>query len=118
MTLRIAHCPIRIRNMPMHGDTLQSARDAFLASLKPQEREFMNGCTSAEDLIAALNKFQAQQHKSLPLRKVFNKISTFKENISPFINVANTLVSSNPEFAALAWGGTLLILEVCPPASS
>ena len=87
------------------------AKETFLDSLSDRERSQFSACASAEDLLASLeaNQFVKDHGR---WTSFLRKIRDFSDHIKPYFEVCNTFVSSNPEFAALAWGGFRLILQV------
>jgi hypothetical protein len=87
------------------------AKETFLDSLSDRERSQFSACASAEDLLASLEANQfVKDHRRWT--SFLGKIRDFSDHIKPYFDVCNIFVSSNPEFAALAWGGFRLILQV------
>lgn len=90
-----------------------SAGHRFLDSLEDNNRSIATLCTSADTFIHHVKELDAVQNAQSGVKKsIFNSISTFSENVEPYVKVIDTFVSSKPEVAALIWGAARLVLQV------
>src|SRR5689334_568326 len=78
------------------------ARDAFLASLSPEDRLLYSPCATLQDFMEGVHKLE-----TITSEKKYGKrlgvISEFAKNLNVYFGVVDILVSSNPQYAALAW---------------
>jgi len=88
------------------------ARDAFVASLQPSERQRFAACASAEHLILEIQSIEALSRKPSLLRRAISKIKALDEVLCPYFESIGLFVQSHPEFAAIAWGALRLALQV------
>ncbi|KAF5535036.1 hypothetical protein FNAPI_12200, partial [Fusarium napiforme] len=90
-----------------------SAGHRFLDALEANNRSIATLCTSADTFICHVKELDAIQKAQSGVKKsLFNSISTFSENVEPYVKVINTFVSSKPEVAALIWGAASLVLQL------
>ncbi|EWY97489.1 hypothetical protein FOYG_02324 [Fusarium oxysporum NRRL 32931] len=90
-----------------------SAGHRFLDSLEDNNRSIATLCTSADTFIHHVKELDAVQNAQSGVKKsIFNSISTFSENVEPYVKVIDTFVSSKPEVAALIWGAARLVLQL------
>ncbi|KAF2183589.1 hypothetical protein K469DRAFT_784815 [Zopfia rhizophila CBS 207.26] len=94
------------------------ARDAFVASLQPSERERFARCGSAQQLIHEIKLFESLSRKPSLLKRVISKIDTLNQMLSPYFDSIGFFVQSHPEFAAIAWGAIRLALQLASNFSS
>ncbi|OCL09419.1 hypothetical protein AOQ84DRAFT_375857 [Glonium stellatum] len=92
------------------NDIFTEARDQFLASLSPEEHRLFSKCSSADDLIEAIGKFDTTKEKRW-LQKHLSKVSTLCKKLTPYFDVIGVFVQSQ-EFASIAWGAIRLILQL------
>jgi hypothetical protein len=92
----------------------RQARDGFLAALPADERQRFTqlGNTSADDVSSAITAMRAQFRDKKGATSVFTKIDKFTAKISPYFEVLGIMVSSHPEWTAIAWGALRLVLQV------
>lgn len=90
----------------------EKAKYEFLSSLPRSHHHLLGEVTTAEsflDGIYKLKDFSKRKTKGKRLQVELGKIVACLE---PYFDVVNTLVSSHPEFAALAWGALKLMFQV------
>ncbi|MCJ1398403.1 hypothetical protein MMC11_001601 [Xylographa trunciseda] len=88
------------------------ARDQFLTSLSPKEQSLFTECTSSHDLLASVKQFTAFEKNKRHITKYIAQIQRLSDNLTPYFDVIGILVSSNPEYAAIAWGAFRLVLQL------
>lgn len=94
----------------------QGMLNEHLAKLKPKDLSYMLKAGLApglnEDqlnrLVSTLEDSYGKKYSSRALQKVHPIVS----HIQSFGRVVDTMVQSNPEIAALIWGGVRLLMEV------
>ncbi|KAK3378715.1 hypothetical protein B0T24DRAFT_138215 [Lasiosphaeria ovina] len=99
----------------MGDDVFFSARDRFLAGLPEQDRLLFSPCAGRQDLLDGLEKLTAvavRLKKRRGALVLLDMIDNFARRLEPFCKVIDTVVSSNPEIAALVWGGLRLVLQL------
>lgn len=85
----------------------------LLDSLGESDRDLVLSCASFDQFIQDFNQLDGVKRAQAGVRsKVQANIARFSDNIKPFLAVVDTLVSSNPEVAALVWGAAKLVLLV------
>ncbi|KAI1376305.1 hypothetical protein F4677DRAFT_419535 [Hypoxylon crocopeplum] len=96
---------------PLHGPFSQAAND-FVNSLTPKDKavflEFKTGESSetmVHDLRERVKKYQA--HKKL--YHLCQRVERVSSALSPFFDVVNIFIQSNPEYSALVWGAIRLV---------
>ncbi|KAJ4152231.1 hypothetical protein NW765_017740 [Fusarium oxysporum] len=100
------------------GDTNElfgKAKDEFLSVLSPEEAATFTswtGQTTPDVLIEEAKRIaELFKDKSRSFR-VYAQVSSFGESIRPYFEVLGIVVSSHPEWAAIAWGALRLILQL------
>ena len=102
------------------NDLFEKAKDRFLAVLSPTEIATFaswTGPTTPEVFIDEAKRItESFKDKSRSFR-AYAQVSAFGDAIRPYFEVLGIVVSSHPEWAAVAWGALRLILQVspCPP---
>ena len=89
----------------------------FQASLSPDQQLRLRVLQSVPDAQAVVT-FTAQldaENAKRRSRCVASRLERFLSSVQQFTGVINTLVSSNPQIAALVWGSVKLTLVVCFP---
>jgi hypothetical protein len=85
----------------------QRAKSDFLDSLTADEQAFIKQCNSPEELLKEVDGI-CKSHTNRSLRSRAGRAAEVIERLvgsfRPYFTVVDTLVSSHPEFAALAWG--------------
>lgn len=93
-------------------DFFAEARNQFLESLSPKESSLFSKCSSPEELLQDIEKFNGASKDKRFLRKIVQKVKTLSDSLSPYFDAVGIIIQSNPEFAALAWGGVRFILQL------
>ena len=98
---------------PRPQAVFNKARDSFVATLADGDRvRFQDLCRSSspENILQGLKNFNTlSRHRNTLL----TKISAFSDGLKPYFRIVDLVVSSHPEWAAIAWGALNLILQVC-----
>jgi len=95
---------------PTPSDPFAEAYHSFLKSLSEKDRQQFSKCTSPEALKKDI--FSLQIVAKDKTRKWETRINSFINTLQPYFRVVDTLVSSNPEYAAIAWGAVKLVFQV------
>jgi hypothetical protein len=97
-------------------DIFQHVYQTFLNSLSEKELVYFVGFPDAANMLNAVNELVREHSVNQGFLSVCaNKINSLAVRLSPFFDIVNIFVSSNPEFAAIAWGSIFLVFKVCPP---
>ena len=46
------------------------------------------------------------------LHEAVSKVASFANSLEPYFKIVEIIISSNPEYAAIAWGGLRLVFQV------
>lgn len=94
---------------------LQHALANFHRILTPDE--FSNLPDTSPDALSIVNLTAEIDQKggNRTLRRCGSYFNSLLESIMLYSNVADTFVSSNPQIAALVWGGVKIVILVCVP---
>lgn len=98
--------------------TFEHVRDEFLQSLPPTERQLFIPFASSEQLLEEVRQWDVIQKENFRAARLLSNIKEFSDNIQPYFDAIGFLVSSHPEFTALAWGGIRLVLKLASNFSS
>ncbi len=85
------------------------AKELFLSSVSPQERLQFSACSSGEEILTQINSFTTDPRRR---NKIVARIKVFSDLLGPYFDVLELVVSSHPEYAAVAWGALRLVLQV------
>ncbi|KAI0543806.1 hypothetical protein F4679DRAFT_592262 [Xylaria curta] len=89
----------------------QDAKDQFESSLSPEHRRNFVGYPSAEAMMKDMD-FCAEARKSQRFDRAIKKVNQFNKALQPYFEVVSIFVSSNPQYAAIAWGAVRLALKL------
>jgi hypothetical protein len=96
---------------PAGNSLFEEVREKFLQTLPDRERSLFSKCASAKDLLA-----EARNWKTIKNRfqgsYLMGNIKKFSDCLQPYFDAVGMIVSSNPEYAAIAWGVIRLALQV------
>jgi len=85
---------------------------AFQAVVPAEERALFGQFESCESMLKSLEAQAAKSPEKSRLLRCCKKISHFAQRWQPFFEITSIFVSSNPEYAALAWGAIRLLFKV------
>lgn len=88
------------------------ARESFLASLSPAERQTLSGCSSINEVLNRTQSLASLNKAKTRILPCLEKIKSFGDNISAYFKVLEIFCASNPEWANLALGSLFLVLQV------
>jgi hypothetical protein len=96
---------------PERNLAFDNAYQSFYDSLPDHDQMLFAPCASAQDLEIGLAKLKslARHHQK---QNFLSRISQFAKALQPYLNVVDIMVSSNPQYTALVWGGLRFILQV------
>ena len=89
----------------------QDALQKHINRWKSDTRAFP-GDSTPDDVIEKVKKYDEEHQKSAG-RRYLKRFATIVQNFSTYFIVVDTCVSSNPEIAALVWGGVRFVIQVC-----
>ncbi|KAK0645509.1 hypothetical protein B0T16DRAFT_141096 [Cercophora newfieldiana] len=108
--------PLGVAPDPSTHPIFDRARDAFLSSLSPAERVLFSPCFSVDDVQAATVKLQAVTNEAhgriLEGNTAIQVIHRLGEALNPYFKIIEIFISSNPQYAAVIWGGIRLVLQM------
>jgi hypothetical protein len=93
-------------------DEFQQARDDFFAEISEEERVQFSEIESSKEFLEAFKKFEQFEKNKKKWTKVFKAVKACSEKLEPYFETLGIFVSSNPEYAAIAWGTFRLVLQV------
>ncbi len=91
---------------------IAQARDEFLASLPPDQRDKLSECESTDDMIAEIRALEIIKQRKAVGKTCINVVQQLGDRLKPFFQVVDTFVSSNPNVAALVWGSLRFVFLV------
>lgn len=89
----------------------KEAHQSFLRSLSPDERTLFSTCASAENLLADARQLEIISKNRTRGRRFMQRITAISKTLVPYFEVVGITVQTT-EYAALAWGGIRLILQL------
>ena len=84
------------------------AHEFFFNTLSPNERSHFRSCKSAEELLDEVKKLSRFRQEKKRWARSFECIEKFSEHLAPFFDITSIFIQSNPEWTAIAWGGSAL----------
>lgn len=90
------------------------AASSFQSDLSEEDQHSGLTIETPEALVEALmNHIDAMNspHRSR-LHDAISKVALFAEAFGPYFKIVELLISSHPEFSALAWSGVCLVFQV------
>jgi hypothetical protein len=96
----------------MEDAAFKEARDAFLTSLQPRERQLFQSCKTSKELLSDLQKHKAFKAKQNLIRRSAANIEKFGESLTPFFGAIGFFAQANPEIAGTVWGSVRLVIQV------
>ena len=90
----------------------EDAQKKFLAALTPAESSRFKTCSSAEDLLNSAQELEVIAKDRIRGRGFISRIRSFNDSLAPYFGVIEVIISSNPEYAAIAWGSIRLALQL------
>jgi hypothetical protein len=95
----------------------QDVSETFRNSLPPMEKALFREFDDPRFMIKQLQEEVKAYPNGRKLAKLCSKVEGFASAMAPFFDIIAILVSSHPEFAALAWGAVRLVFLVWLAAS-
>ena len=91
----------------------ETACKEFRASLSKSQLDVFASFPDARSMLTSIEQ-QANTHPThkSALTRCCHKIEKISNRLSPFMRVIDLMVSSHPEFAAIAWGSLSLVFTV------
>lgn len=99
------------RSVTTIDGVFKEAHQSFLRSLSPDERTLFSTCASAENLLADARQLEIISKNRTRGRRFMQRITAISKTLVPYFEVVGITVQTT-EYAALAWGGIRLILQV------
>jgi hypothetical protein len=87
---------------------------SFKADLSVEDKALMSKIETPESLVdmltAHVNSLNTP-HRSR-LHDAITNVASFAKSLGPYFGIVEMIVSSHPEYAAIAWGGVRLVFQV------
>jgi flagellar biosynthesis GTPase FlhF len=96
----------------------EDAQEKFLNALAPAESARFKRCSSAEELLKSAQELDVIAKDRIRGRGFMSRIKSFNDSLAPYFGVIEVVISSNPEYAAIAWGSIRLALQLASNYSS
>lgn len=90
----------------------EDAQKTFLDALAPAESSRFKNCSSAEDLLKSAQELEVIAKDRIRGRGFMSRIRSFNDSLAPYLGVIEVLISSRPEYTAIAWGSIRLVLQL------
>lgn len=100
------------RSSASANEAFQEAQDQFTASLSEKEKATFFKCSSAQELLDEVRKFQVVSKNKRRGLGLLQHIKTFSDNLQPYFKVIEIIIQCDPQWAAIAWGSIRLVLQV------
>jgi hypothetical protein len=112
-------CYLLIFNSSTTNEAFQEAYGKFLDSLPKKEQARYSPCISADDLLDGLGKLEvlSTKRQKFRSRSLVRHVKEFSDRLQPYFDVVGILAQDN-QYASIAWGSLLLILQVSIPCSN
>jgi hypothetical protein len=112
-------CYLLIFNSSTTNEAFQDAYEKFLGSLPKKEQARYSPCISADDLLDGLGKLEvlSTKRQKSRSRSLVRHVKEFSDRLQPYFDAVGTLAQGN-QYACIAWGSLLLILQVSIPCSN
>jgi len=108
--------PSNIKPKPLPANTgaiFEDVQKTFLSSLSPKERQEFKTFPDAKAMLASSQTItQRSPIYQSRLTACLKHVQDFASRLTPFFEIVDIFVSSNPEYAALAWGAIRLVFLV------
>ncbi|KAL1850418.1 hypothetical protein Daus18300_012952 [Diaporthe australafricana] len=95
---------------PQHIFT--QARNDFLSLLSPAEQADLNSCSSVQDLIGNLERFQHFSNGGRRVKRCLEKVKHLGDNLEPYFKIMEIFCGAHPEWANIALGSLQLVLQL------
>lgn len=99
-------------NLLATNSVFSGARDSFLAALSPAEQSQFRTCANVTELLDSIRNFAHFSKSQRRLAPCLEKIKSFGETLSPFFKIIEIVCAARPEWANIALGALLLVLQV------
>ena len=93
-------------------EAFQQAQDQFIASLSQQEKTSFSKCSSPQELLDEVQKFEVISKNTRRGLGLLKHIKSFSDNLQPYFKVIEIIIQCPPQWAAIAWGSIRLVLQV------
>ncbi len=94
------------------GAVFKHARDHFFQRLSSKDREVFAQINTSTELLDDLKKLQATFKDGQRWTKIFSAVKACNDRLQPYFKIIEIIISSHPDWAAVAWGAFRLILQV------
>jgi len=101
-----------VTNVTGAEELFLEVKETFLLSISAEERAQFSSCRSPAELVESIATFSSGSEKS-GFKRTTEQIESFSKKLQPYFDILGIFVSSNPEWAAIAWGALRLVLQVC-----
>lgn len=98
--------------VPDPNNVFLQARNDFISLLSPSEQADLSQCSSVQELIGNLEKFQHLNKGGRRIKRCLEKVKHLGDNLEPFFSVMEIFCGAHPEWANIALGSLQLVLQV------
>lgn len=90
----------------------EDAQKKFLEALAPSESSRFKECSSAAELLKSAQELEIIAKDRIRGRGFISRIRSFNDSLAPYFGVIEVIISSHPQYAAIAWGSIRLALQL------
>ena len=90
------------------------AKDSFLSTLSTEDKAVLAACNDCSSPDSVLKHIGELKPKFTEKRwgRLFSKAKAFADGLAPYLEIIGIVISSNPQWSAIAWGAFRLVLQV------
>ncbi|KAH8882254.1 hypothetical protein GQ53DRAFT_847652 [Thozetella sp. PMI_491] len=100
----------------MSGPTSEAlflkARDSFLASLSPSEKQHLSGCKSIADVVDGIRKLEHVNRAKRRTLPCLARVKSFGDQLRPYFDILERFCDALPDWANIALGALQLVLQL------
>jgi hypothetical protein len=91
------------------------AYNNFLASIPEPDGAKFSKCASQENFLADIKQLEVVAKQKRRGGKFLKQISKLSDGLAQYFKVIEIVISSHPQYTAIAWGVFRLVLQVSAP---
>src|SRR5271168_27488 len=90
----------------------EEARQKFFDDLGPEHASIVSSCGTADSLLRSLHDLPVIAKHRLHARKYAGPVMALCDRLQPFFSAIGLIAQGVSPYAAIAWGGIKLVLQV------
>jgi hypothetical protein len=94
------------------SEVFSAARKQFFASISETEQASFSECSSQDEFLDDIRKLEVISKQKRRGTKFLKQINKLSDGLNQYFMVIEIIISSHPEYAAIAWGVFRLVLQV------